>query len=244
MHDRPCYEVEFSDGSVIVADAEHQWLTETRAARKSKWAADRQYNRARNQQTLPVGRHHRGDRRAPCTVGADGRANHAVVNADAAARARGRPALIPPYALGAWLGDGHCAGTRITCETDEIPMYIEGLRPRRASQHGGMLYSDQAARAMRHRRTTWRGTACPDCGERLHSGSAALSRPATPTTAPSRRLLRKLGVLGDKHIPAATSGPPSRCAASCWPACSTPTARCVKGVGSCQFAVTNQRLGR
>ncbi|MDP3894360.1 DnaB-like helicase N-terminal domain-containing protein, partial [Nocardioides sp.] len=27
MHDRPCFEVEFSDGSLIVADAEHQWLT-------------------------------------------------------------------------------------------------------------------------------------------------------------------------------------------------------------------------
>jgi replicative DNA helicase len=26
LHDRPCYEVTFSDGSTIVADAEHQWL--------------------------------------------------------------------------------------------------------------------------------------------------------------------------------------------------------------------------
>ena len=27
MHGRPCYEVEFSDGEVIVADAKHQWVT-------------------------------------------------------------------------------------------------------------------------------------------------------------------------------------------------------------------------
>ncbi len=27
MTERPCFEVEFSDGTVIVADAEHQWLT-------------------------------------------------------------------------------------------------------------------------------------------------------------------------------------------------------------------------
>ncbi|MCD0445204.1 DNA translocase FtsK 4TM domain-containing protein [Glycomyces sp. A-F 0318] len=33
MEDRPCYEVEFSDGTVIVADAEHQWVTTTRADR-------------------------------------------------------------------------------------------------------------------------------------------------------------------------------------------------------------------
>ncbi|MDH6463532.1 replicative DNA helicase [Micromonospora sp. A200] len=33
-YDRPCYEVEFSDGSVIVADAEHLWKTTTRASRR------------------------------------------------------------------------------------------------------------------------------------------------------------------------------------------------------------------
>nr|WP_309233930.1 FtsK/SpoIIIE domain-containing protein [Micromonospora sp. ATA51] len=49
MDDRPCYEVEFSDGTVIVADAEHQWQTTTRAGRSQRtqrwkdgsyWSAD------------------------------------------------------------------------------------------------------------------------------------------------------------------------------------------------------------
>ena len=35
MQDRPCYEVEFSDGEVIVADAEHQWATWDLRTRKS-----------------------------------------------------------------------------------------------------------------------------------------------------------------------------------------------------------------
>ncbi|MDP9093818.1 MAG: replicative DNA helicase [Actinomycetota bacterium] len=35
MLERPCYEVEFSDGTVITADAEHQWRTTTRAARRT-----------------------------------------------------------------------------------------------------------------------------------------------------------------------------------------------------------------
>jgi replicative DNA helicase len=30
LHDRPCYEVEFSDGTVVVADAEHQWVVDGR----------------------------------------------------------------------------------------------------------------------------------------------------------------------------------------------------------------------
>jgi DNA translocase FtsK/SpoIIIE-like protein/LAGLIDADG DNA endonuclease family protein len=33
MHGRPCFEVEFSDGTVIVADAEHLWQTDTVARR-------------------------------------------------------------------------------------------------------------------------------------------------------------------------------------------------------------------
>ncbi|MFG1998259.1 replicative DNA helicase [Spirillospora sp. NPDC048911] len=35
MHGRPCYEVEFSDGEVIVADAEHQWRT-TQTSRRQQ----------------------------------------------------------------------------------------------------------------------------------------------------------------------------------------------------------------
>ena len=36
MHARPCYEVEFSDGTVIVADAEHLWQTNTAAGRQQR----------------------------------------------------------------------------------------------------------------------------------------------------------------------------------------------------------------
>ncbi|SBT63556.1 replicative DNA helicase [Micromonospora sediminicola] len=43
MHDRPCYEVEFSDGSVIVADAEHLWKTTTRASRRQPESRQRRY---------------------------------------------------------------------------------------------------------------------------------------------------------------------------------------------------------
>jgi hypothetical protein len=36
MHGRPCYEVELSDGTVIVADAEHLWRTSTVAGRQQR----------------------------------------------------------------------------------------------------------------------------------------------------------------------------------------------------------------
>src|ERR1700753_2949478 len=52
MLGRPCYEVEFSDGTVIVADAAHQWLTENRASRESAQAAAVGYDRTKNQRTF------------------------------------------------------------------------------------------------------------------------------------------------------------------------------------------------
>ncbi|MDE2107053.1 MAG: replicative DNA helicase, partial [Patescibacteria group bacterium] len=39
MFGRPCYAVEFNDGTVIVADAEHQWLTYDAVARRSEVSA-------------------------------------------------------------------------------------------------------------------------------------------------------------------------------------------------------------
>jgi replicative DNA helicase len=57
MFGRPCYEVVFSDGSVIVADAQHQWLTADRAGRRCVWT------------TRALAR---------TLLGADGRPNHIV----------------------------------------------------------------------------------------------------------------------------------------------------------------------
>ncbi|GAA4816584.1 hypothetical protein GCM10025786_23180 [Nocardioides caeni] len=224
--DRPCFEVEFSDGSTIVADAQHQWLTETRAARKSKWAADRQYNRSRTQRihaavvtTEEMARSVR--------IGADQRANHAVLNAGALDGLSG-DLPIPAYVLGAWLGDGHSDGARLTSETDEIPMRIEGLGIR-CSSRGGMLYSLQlpprepllrecdvcgSIFEARHPNVYTCGRMCgvrnkgahpdrmncPDCG-RPASGESWQCRECYLDHGSFTALLRTTGVLGDKHIP-------------------------------------------
>ena len=124
MLGRPCYEVEFSDGTVIVADAEHQWLTETRASRKSAQAAAVGYNRSQNQRTFAAVRttaEIAGTLRCDTL---DRRLNHSVVNA----RALDLPEhelLIPPYTLGAWLGDGTSAAAQITTADPELIMRIE-----------------------------------------------------------------------------------------------------------------------
>ncbi|KUH94561.1 replicative DNA helicase [Mycobacterium sp. IS-3022] len=134
MLGRPCYEVEFSDGTMIVADAEHQWLTETRASRKSAQAAAVGYNRTRNQRTFAAVRTTREIADTLRCPTADRRLNHSVVNA-APLQARERDLLVPPYTLGAWLGDGTTAAAQITTADPEIIMRIEseGLVARRSA---------------------------------------------------------------------------------------------------------------
>jgi replicative DNA helicase len=111
MHERPCFEVEFSDGTVIVADAEHQWRTTTRASRHQcvsvlAGPAGRPANPVK---AASADRHQdvvtTAQLAATVRSLADGRPNHAVAVARAAVLpARNLP--FPPYGLGSWLGDG------------------------------------------------------------------------------------------------------------------------------------------
>jgi replicative DNA helicase len=129
---RPCYEVEFSDGSVIVADAEHQWLTETRASRKSASGLRR---REATRGTSPFSRDQRSRVVTPTVVTteqiaatlrvtADQRLNHSLPTCHPLALPDAE-LLIDPYVLGVWLGDGHSACARFTSADPEIPLAVE-----------------------------------------------------------------------------------------------------------------------
>jgi replicative DNA helicase len=177
MCGRPCYEVEFSDGSIIVADTQHQWLTDTRASRRSSQQAATGHNRYRNQRTFAEVRTTEEIATTLRCRTADRRLNHSVSNA----RPLDLPEqvlLIPPYSLGVWLGDGSSHAAHFTSADPEIAAYVEaeGLR---AMPRGGMRYTLQLPEPepMGER-------PCVVCG-----GGTVQAR------------LRTLGVLGNKHIP-------------------------------------------
>ena len=122
MDERPCFEVHFSDGSLIVADAEHQWLTDDRAARRSAQEAKQRPG---------------GKRRAVAAVRTtteiaatlrcatkDARLNHSVATT-APLTLPDRDYLVQPYTLGAWLGDGTSAAAQITSADPEIVVRLE-----------------------------------------------------------------------------------------------------------------------
>lgn len=204
MVGRPCYEVEFSDGTVIVADAEHQWRTDTQASRRSSQEAA-----VRTTEGIAA------TLRCPT---ADRRLNHSVVNA-APLQAPDRELLVPPYTLGAWLGDGTTASAQITTVDPEILMRIEGEGVE-AHQSAGAPYRYQlrlpAPEAVAPRtcevcgtafvpRTSQVRTCGRTCGGRARFVSAPVQAPTCQRchneVGTLQGRLRTIGVLGDKHIP-------------------------------------------
>ena len=160
MLDRPCYEVQFSDGSTHrrgrpapVADRDPCGSTAAKSGhdRRARAAVVTTEQMA-----------------SSCRINQDQRANHSVANARPLV---GEPVTLPiaPYALGAWLGDGHSAGARITCETPEIPMLIEACGYD-VSPRGAMLYGIRLAEPER----AVRGV-CSDCGDRAAGRSLCRS---------------------------------------------------------------------
>ncbi len=187
--DRSCYEVEFSDGSVIVADAQHQWLTDTRASRRSARQAADQRNRYRNQRTFPEVR--TTEQIAATLRGHtdEHRLDHSVTNCRPL-RLPEQELLVPPYSLGVWLGDGSSWAADFTSADPEVAAHVEaeGLR---AEPRGRQRYCIELPESY--------PIACPDCGgcsSGMRRCQAGHSRVGTVQAR-----LRTLGVLGDKHIP-------------------------------------------
>jgi hypothetical protein len=127
---RPCYEVEFSDGSAIVADAEHQWLTDTHRSRVSGRRALRGDKRPRRTTAHRPQQYKRTfaevttTERMAATLMDGKHANHSVrVAAPLACPDKNLP--VPPYTLGAWLGDGSSRTGQITCMDPEIIAEVE-----------------------------------------------------------------------------------------------------------------------
>ncbi|HZC70531.1 MAG TPA: replicative DNA helicase [Jatrophihabitans sp.] len=316
MTGRPCFEIEFSDGSVITADGEHEWLTTTRSARRAiapiSWSLPiacreraaavaaqcasetdarvsvrelvaelgedfrptvqkvaweigsigREPRRARGPRrqylwNAPVysrraltaaiaervaspipSRSSAGSRKVTtaeiaatlrCDT-ADKRANHAIACA-APLTLPDAPLPVPPYTLGAWLGDGTTDSATLTCADLQIREQIRAEGVLVVPTAGHLRYSLRlpkqvvASRRCEVCGNTFRPalpqvrTCGRSCGGRVRFQSAPAPTPTCPDCGGSvagwgrcracyvasgtlRAKLRTLGVLGDKHIPA------------------------------------------
>jgi replicative DNA helicase len=201
MYDRPCYEVEFSDGTVIVADGSHRWLTHD-------WESRRYRRQPRVRTTEEIAATLRvamadatatadattaevtvtadAAATADATATADGGLNHSVTNCQPLALAE-RDLLVPPYTLGVWLGCGHTAAARFTTDDPELILYIEeeGLTVRADGRRHYTICLPHPE------------PACVECGESAQGREGDLGRFGSVTAR-----LRTLGVLDHRHIPA------------------------------------------
>lgn len=182
MTGRPCYRVEFSDGSSIVADENHEWLTSTHAARRSALNWPERYLRV-----LPssIDQRHKAIRPSVVTTKQIlqtlrcrsfpsqpvGQLNHSI----AVCKPLKLPETslpVPPYLLGLWLGDGTtCNGTFTSADPELVGAFEQaGYRV--------VKYVHPPSRV------------------------AAMYRfNGTSTTKPFVTILRQAGILGKKQIP-------------------------------------------
>ncbi|MBA3742934.1 replicative DNA helicase [Sporichthya sp.] len=217
MTGRPCFEVEFDDGSTIVADAEHQWFTDTRASRRG-------FESAAVRTTAEIARTIR------CET-AERRLNHSVRNAATLSLPKA-DLLLPPYVLGAWLGDGHSEAARFTTADPEIVMHLEaeGLEVTASAGHP-YLYGlhlpgpepvqprdcevcgrsflprlpevrtcGQSCGGRATRRESVEFALCR-CGKRLRGTHRGLCSACFAVDGTVQARLRTLGVIKNKHIP-------------------------------------------
>ncbi|MFI5778295.1 replicative DNA helicase [Nocardia sp. NPDC051570] len=273
LTDRPCYEIEFSDGTVIVADEQHQWLTETRASRRSAQQAASGRNRYRNQRTFATVRTTAEIAATLRCETADRRINHSVANTEPL-QLPNRDLLVPPYTLGAWLGDGTAAAAQLTTADPEIIARIEGegivAVP---SETATLRYSLQLpADEMRAPRecvvcgiefvpfTSEVETCGRSCGGKARFVSQPMPRPVCPNCGGSsiglrlcqhcrnsigsvQARLRTIGVLADKHIPTDYLRASERQRRDLLAGLLDTDGTVTHG-GSVQFTVTNERLAR
>lgn len=122
-----CYRVEFSDGTSIVADAEHLWAVDSRSPDCRQCITTEEL-------------------RATLFYGARRDRNHSIPVA-AAIDCPERPLPVPPYALGVWLGDGHSDGARVTLNEADADQIISQVRGEGVVVRESMAYRKRDAGA-------------------------------------------------------------------------------------------------
>lgn len=182
MTERPCYEVEFSDGSVIVADAQHQWITETRKERKNVTES------ATIKTTEMIA--------ASVRVNKDQRLNHSIRTTKPIALPENDSLLIKPYTLGAWLGDGSSNIAQITSPDQDVLDRIA---------EDGYIVTDTASELTHGilvpQPPQLKDRTCRYCGRFSPKSYAPTCSDCREIVGTMKGRLRTLGVLNNKHIP-------------------------------------------
>lgn len=114
MYNRDCYNVQFDDGSNVIADGEHRWLVCDKPSRRKtgwkdkKWHVETTNSIIKKGIKIPTGKEFNFQ---------------TPINGEVEYSEKELP--IDPYILGLWLGDGNKSGSKISSIDSEILEYID-----------------------------------------------------------------------------------------------------------------------
>ena len=198
-NNRPCYEIRFSDGAVIIADENHEWCVDT----------DKKQGIIIDTHTISQ------------TYKSGNRNTYAIQIAKALDFRSNVRLLVDPYTLGAWLGDGNSMSAQITTHIKDVAIInkIEenGVRVNIRQKSTNVLNTqlepleldENICRRGHDMRVTGKNSVgrCAECARQ----SALKSKwkgvkdikvdPVIKHWDTMRNKLVSLGVLGNKHIP-------------------------------------------
>lgn len=180
MRGHKCYCLEFFNGEQIIADAEHQWLT-------NAWI-DRPGAKKMNTRVSSSARQYRGSiarirtteeiaNSLLCNRGTTH--NHSITLAEPLQYTE-KELPIPPYTFGAWLGDGASRNARLTNHIDDFGI-VERIR---AEGVPARLYPSSKK-----------------AGTETYDYSLSTGRESRHDGTTIQEKLKKLGVLKNKYIP-------------------------------------------
>jgi hypothetical protein len=229
--DRPCYQLTFSDGTQITADAQHEWVVNDRYCVGPKTVTT---EAMAAKFLLPT-----GERRYS-------------IPASAPLEYRDKEFDISPYVLGAWLGDGNSSDGRITVGEQDASALMTQLR---AEGENPILrhYASAAAPTVQlgkpHPEHCVRGHAitpgvpCAVCVRSLNASYRGGALVPTRMNEALRARLRHAGLADNKHIPQSyLRGSVAQRLALMQGLMDTDGT--VDAKGRCEFSVVNERLAR
>jgi phage terminase large subunit-like protein len=190
--DHECYRVNFSNGESVIADAGHLWQTTSLTDKKTKVLTTQEIA-------------------ATISTRRDGARNHSIRIAQPLVL----PDItlpIPPYTLGAWLGDGHTSSGVITTMDDGVldAIRADGFVPSYRHNNGSKASSyaihpgdrnfckrghDIASRRLHN---DGKCLVCMRAWDKFHNHGTPMP-PIVPRSF--HELLRHNGLLDNKHIP-------------------------------------------
>lgn len=178
---KPCNKITFDDGTMIIADDDHRWLTTTDASRRSKTISDR-----RGTTLKPRGTNQQNKREFPSVKTTKniretlrvrgGKLNHQISTTNGINLPQTN-LPVPAWILGFWLGDGSKSNSQITVgrqDFDNIREILDG-------------YSEPYSMSYRDERSLWVLNLTQ--GQKGSHSTRMITR------------LRNLNVLNKKHIP-------------------------------------------